>query len=147
MSARPWLALPYGAHVDALVLAAEAGLSVEDWHAMPALTDRHRGIVLAATHALLDDSDERHEAALDATVQIAARPFGAGVPLEACDVVCDAAFVLCAAHLVGRRGLTVDAVREVCAPAVSVPELAAVIGAALDDLTARLGTITARGVS
>ena len=139
---RPWRSLPYGAHVDALVLAA-GGLSRADWNNMPARSSRWRDVLFSARTALVDDSDDRLEAAFEATAQIAARPFGSGVPLEACDVVCDAAFVLCAAHLIGRRGLTVDMVREVCAPAASVPELAAVIGAAL----AQLGTITARGVS
>ena len=133
---RPWLTLPNGRHVDALVLAA-GGLSRADWNNMPARSSRWRDVLFSARTALADDSDDRLEAALEATAQIAARPFGSGVPLEACDVVCDAAFVLCAAHLIGRRGLTLGAVREACAPAASVPELAAAIGAALDDIAAR----------
>ena len=133
---RPWLTLPNGRHVDALVLAA-GGLSRADWNNMPARASRWRDVLFSARTALVDDSDDRLEAAFEATAQIAARPFGSGVPLEACDVVCDAAFVLCAAHLIGRRGLTVEAVREACAPAASVPALAALVGAALDDIAAR----------
>lgn len=135
MAPRPWLSLPYGEHVDAILTAAHQ-MTPTEWADAPTTTDRPAP-VQAAFDALDVDSAERHDIAVDAVIALLRTPLAGGVPVASCYSVSYAVVVLCAAHLIGRRGLTLEAVREGCAPAASVPALAALVGAALDDIAAR----------
>ena len=132
---RPWRSLPYGAHVDAILTAAHE-MTPTEWATAPIISDEP-ACVRAAFDALDVDSAERHDIAVDATIAALRKLISDGVPVARCYSVSYAVVVLCAAHLIGRRGLTVEAVREACAPAASVPALAALVGAALDDIAAR----------
>lgn len=132
---RPWRSLPYGAHVDAILTAAHQ-MTPAEWATAPIISTQS-ACVLAAFNALDADSPERRDIALDAAIALLRTPLADGGPIAACYSVARVVVVLCAAHLIGRRGLTVEAVREACAPAASVPALAALVGAALDDIAAR----------
>ena len=132
---RPWRSLPYGAHVDAILTAAHQ-MTPTEWATAPIISDEP-ACVRAAFDALDVDSAERHDIAVDAMIALLRKPTTDGVPVYRCYSVSYAVVVLCAAHLIGRRGLTLGAVREACAPAASVPALAALVGAALDDIAAR----------
>ena len=131
----PWRSLPYGAHVDAILTAAHQ-MTPTEWATAPIISAQP-ACVRAALDALHTDSPERHDVAVDAMVAPLHKLISDGVPVYRCYSVSYAVVVLCAAHLIGRRGLTVEAVREACAPAASVPALAALVGAALDDIAAR----------
>ena len=133
---RPWRSLPYGAHVDALVTAAST-FTDDEWADMPAILPPAVQGVMPAT-AALEAYLGLSGAGRLATALRAAVGIRGGYRWEH-HVVLAPAVVLCAAHLVGRDGLTVDAVRAACAPAQGVPVLAAIVGAALDDLDSRLG--------
>ena len=132
---RPWRSLPYGAHVDAILTAAHQ-MTPTEWDTAPIISDQP-ACVRAAFDALDVDSAERHNIAVDAMIALLRKPTSDGVPVARCYSVSYAVVVLCAAHLIGRPGLTVEAVRAACAPAASVPALAALVGAALDDIAAR----------
>ena len=132
---RPWLSLPYGAHVDAILTAAHQ-MTPTEWDTAPIISDQP-ACARVAFDALDADSPERYDVAVDAMVALLHKPTTDGVPVARCYSVSSAVVVLCAAHLIGRPGLTVEAVREACAPAASVPALAALVGAALDDIAAR----------
>lgn len=137
-AARPWLALPYGVHVDALLTEAadmsEHELSFVDIDA------GSRPVVAGAYEALADDADGRFEAAR-AAVRYASATVGGWCSQHG--QVADAVVVLCAAHRMGSHGLTRDSIARACAPLMGSVALAAVLRPAL----AQLGTITARGVS
>lgn len=135
---RPWLSLPYGAHVDAILTAAHQ-MTPAEWAAVPIIGAQSACARFAfdALDALYADSPERHDVAVDAMVALLHKLVSDGVPVARCYSVSYALVVLCAAHLIGRPGLTVEAVREACAAAASVPALAALVGAALDDIAAR----------
>ena len=134
----PWRSLPYGAHVDAILTAADQ-MTPTEWDTAPIISAQSACARAAfdALDALHTDSPERHDIAVDAMIALLRKPTSDGVPVYRCYSVSYAVVVLCAAHLIGRRGLTVEAVREACAPAASVPALAALVGAALDDIAAR----------
>ena len=135
---RPWLSLPYGAHVDAILTAAHQ-MTPTEWDTAPIISTKSAcaRVAVGALDALHTDSPERYDVAVDAMVAPLHKPTSDGVPVTRCYSVAYAVVVLCAAHLIGRPGLTVEAVREACAPAASVPALAALVGAALDDIAAR----------
>ena len=135
---RPWRSLPYGAHVDAILTAAHE-MTPTEWATVPIIGAQSASARAAcdALDALHTDSPERHDIAVDAMIALLRKLISDGVPVARCYSVSYAVVVLCAAHLIGRRGLTVEAVREACAPAASVPALAALVGAALDDIAAR----------
>ena len=132
---RPWRSLPYGAHVDAILTAAHQ-MTPTEWATAPIISAQS-ACVRAAFDALDADSPERRGIAFDAMCTLVYAATSDGVPVARCYAAAYAVVVLCAAHLIGRRGLTVEAVREACAPAASVPALAALVGAALDDIAAR----------
>ena len=131
---RPWLALPYGEHVDALLTAASR-FTEDEWADMPAILPPTVQGVVRATDALEADRGAAWASRLAPALRAAA---GIGDHYSwSRHVVLAPALMLCAAHMVGREGVTVESIRAACEPARKVPALAAIVGAALDDLTER----------
>ena len=144
MTGRPWLALPYGHHVDALI-AATKDLYRDQWQAWESahaavVARTHFPLGLTAWDAVEDDLGARRTEYLIGALYDVERGAPTGFPIDALESACA---VLCAAHLIGRRGLTAAGIRIALSPALTVPELAEALRPAL----AQLGAVTAGGVS
>ena len=136
---RPWLALPYGVHVDALLTEAER-LTPHEWAFVGVVTERPFAVA-CAYEALATDADGRYEAARAALrhLYITVSPPAQVTTHE----VADAVVLLCAAHRIGLRGLSKASIAAAWAPLEGCAALAEVLTPAFE----ALGTITARGVS
>ena len=138
-AARPWLALPYGVHVDALLTEAER-LTPHEWAFVDVVAKRPFAVA-CAYEALATDADGRYEAASAALHQlyITVSPRAQVATYQ----VADAVVLLCAAHRIGFHGLSKASIAAAWAPLMGCAPLAEVLTPAFE----ALGTITARGVS
>ena len=138
MTMKPWLSLPYGRHVDALLTAAEQ-MTFHEWDQVPPIYTPSP-VVGHAYAALAADADGRFASTRAAVRRVDINVVG---PFWAKRALADVVVVLCAAHLIGRPDLTARAIAATCERLTDAAALAAVLRTAL----AAVGTITARGVS